>query len=142
MGSMIVLRADKGMPDVVQNPIEVLDYDKGRRLQDFYDALKCDLVEVVWDQPITLKGKTWNLIFLGDEEGLLKQTYVPEKDIYLPPLTNYITSFIRRVNGVIPGYERVVGDVAVIATNEERDFIPLTDAEAAELLEGFTEEYL
>lgn len=142
MGSMIVLRADKGMPDLVETPIEVLSYDKSRGLQDFYEALKCDLVEVVWDEPVTFKGKKWNLIFLGDEEGLYKQTHIPEKDIYLPPLTNYITTAIRMVNGVVPGYERVVGDVAVIATNEERDFIPLTDAEAAELLAGFTDAYL
>lgn len=137
MDQMVILHADQDV-----NPVGTWKYDKGRGLQDFYDALQCNLIEVVWDQPITLQGKTWNLLFLGDEEGLYKQKYDAESDTYSPNPTNYIVSFIRRINGVVPGYERVVGDVAIVKTNEERDFLPLSDEEAKELLLGIVKEFV
>lgn len=137
MDQMVILHADQDV-----NPVGTWKYDKGRGLQDFYDALQCNLIEVVWDQPITLQGKTWNLLFLGDEEGLYKQKYDAESDTYSPNPTNYIVSFIRRINGVVPGYERVVGDVAIVKTNEERDFLPLNDEEAKELLLGIVKEFV
>jgi len=137
MDQMVILHADQD-----ENPVGTWKYDKGRGLQDFYDALQCDLIEVVWDQPITLQGKTWNLLFLGDEEGLFKQKYDAEIGTMLPPMTNYIVSRIRRINGVVPGYERVVGDVAIVKTNEERDFVPLNDDEAKELLLALVREFV
>lgn len=137
MDQMVILHADQDV-----NPVGTWKYDKGRGLQDFYDALQCNLIEVVWDQPITLQGKTWNLLFLGDEEGLYKQKYDAESDTYSPNPTNYIVSFIRRINGVVPGYERVVGDVAIVKTNENRDFLPLSDEEAKELLLGIVKEFV
>ena len=73
MDQMVILHADQDV-----NPVGTWKYDKGRGLQDFYDALQCNLIEVVWDQPITLQGKTWNLLFLGDEEGLYKQKHDAE----------------------------------------------------------------
>ena len=51
-------------------------------------------------------------------------------------------SGIRRINGVVPGYERVVGDVAIVKTNEERDFVPLNDDEAKELLLALVREFV
>lgn len=137
MDQMVILHADQDV-----NPVGTWKYDKGRGLQDFYDALQCNLIEVVWDQPITLQGKTWNLLFLGDEEGLYKQKYDAESDTYSPNPTNHIVSFIRRINGVVPGYERVVGDVAIVKTNENRDFLPLSDEEAKELLLGIVKEFV
>lgn len=137
MDQMVILHADQDV-----NPVGTWKYDKGRGLQDFYDALQCNLIEVVWDQPITLQGKTWNLLFLGDEEGLYKQKHDAESDTYLPNPTNYIVSRIRRINGVVPGYERVVGDVAIVKTNEERDFVPLNDEEAKELLLALVREFV
>lgn len=137
MDQMVILHADQDV-----NPVGTWKYDKGRGLQDFYDALQCNLIEVVWDQPITLQGKTWNLLFLGDEEGLFKQKWDAESGTMLPPMTNYIVSGIRRINGVVPGYERVVGDVAIVKTNEERDFVPLNDDEAKELLLALVREFV
>ena len=137
MDQMVILHADQDV-----NPVGTWKYDKGRGLQDFYDALQCNLIEVVWDQPITLQGKTWNLLFLGDEEGLFKQKWDAESGTMLPPMTNYIVSGIRRINGVVPGYERVVGDVAIVKKNEERDFVPLNADEAKELLLALVREFV
>ena len=137
MDQMVILHADQDV-----NPLGTWKYDKGRGLQDFYDALQCDLIEVVWDQPITLQGKTWNLLFLGDEEGLFKQKWDAESGTMLPPMTNRIVSWIRHINGVVPGYERVVGDVAIVKTNEERDFVPLNDDEATERLVAIAKEFV